>query len=64
MSRRPRVTPAVSLPRVTISKTAPKVVRLLPGWIAERVVKPANFGQSFVALRRFFAEMHARKGEK
>eukprot|EP00903_Cladosiphon_okamuranus_P010493 g9925.t1 len=41
-----------------------QVVRLLPGWIAERVVKPANFGQSFVALRRFFAEMHARKGEK
>ena len=40
----------------------PQVVRLLPGWIAERVVKPGNFGQSFVALRRFFAEMHARKG--
>ncbi|CAM9905430.1 unnamed protein product, partial [Ectocarpus sp. 12 AP-2014] len=37
-----------------------QVVRLLPGWIAERVVKPANFGQCFVALRRFFAEMHAR----
>ncbi|CAN0347562.1 unnamed protein product [Ectocarpus sp. 12 AP-2014] len=37
-----------------------QVVRLLPGWISERVVKPANFGQCFVALRRFFAEMHAR----
>lgn len=35
-----------------------QVVRLLPGWIAERVVKPANFGQCFVALRKFFAEMH------
>lgn len=42
-----------------------QVVRLLPGWIAERVVKPANFGQCFVALRRFFAEMHTRpKAEK
>eukprot|EP00752_Nemacystus_decipiens_P010933 g9717.t1 len=41
-----------------------QVVRLLPGWIGERVVKPDNFGQSFVALRRFFAHMHARKGGK
>ncbi|CAM9137770.1 unnamed protein product [Scytosiphon promiscuus] len=36
-----------------------QVVRLLPRWIAERVVKPANFGQTFVALRQFFKKMHA-----
>ncbi|CAN0342778.1 unnamed protein product [Laminaria digitata] len=36
-----------------------QVVRLLPGWIAERVARAAKFGECFVSLRKFFAEMHA-----
>lgn len=63
-----RVYPPPHPPHFTSPHPAPlrwrhlQVVRQLPSWIAERVVKPANFGGCFVSLRRFFAEMHGKSG--
>ncbi|CAM9502241.1 unnamed protein product, partial [Discosporangium mesarthrocarpum] len=37
-----------------------QVLGLLPGWISERVVRPTNFGEAFLFLRKFYTAMQRK----